>query len=248
MAGPQFQAPPRQKNAMDEFKLRLSCPPAQGAQKPGSLAISLVANNPRIDVYTNVPNDKANGNIRAAMDMPVFYMLLEMMDDALKLEDSQVLKLQNLNHTFFEGKRSEQPKLISTTCIGRDKEGCLFIAVVAKDRPYLKFNLLPSNYHVMIGVDGNPLDKREASNWFLRGYRKMLSEMMAAVAAANYLEPVKKDQQGGGGGQRQGGGGGYQQGGQQRQSGGGQGGGWKQREEGGGSDRNFGGDDDDFPM
>mgnify|MGYP003407541585 CR=1 FL=1 len=244
MAGPQFQAPPRQKNALDEFKLRLSCPPAQGAPKPGSFAISLVANNPRIDVYTNVPNDKNNGNIRAAMDMPVFYMLLEAMEDALKLEDSQVLKIQNLNHTFFEGKRSDQPKLVSTTCVGRDKEGCLFIAVVAKDRPYLKFNLLPSNYHVMVGVDGNPMDKREASNYFLRGYRSMLKEMMAAVAAKEYVEPVKKDFNGGGGQQqqRQGGGGGQQQRPQQ------QSGGWKERDAGGGSDRNFSGDDDDFPM
>lgn len=242
MAGPQFQAPPRAKNALDEYKLRLSCPPVQGAQKPGSFAISLVANNPRFDVYTNVPNDKNNGNIRAAMDMPTFYMVLAAMEDALTLEDSQVLKIQNLNHTFFEGKRSEQPKLISTTCVGRDKEGCLFIAVVAKDRPYLKFNLLPTNYHVMLGVDGNPLDKRAASNYFLRGYREMLKNMMAAVAVKEYVEPVKKDQQGGQQ-QRGGGGGGYQQNNQ-----GGGGGGWKQREQNSGSDRNFGGDDDDFPM
>lgn len=243
MAG-NFQAPPRAKNAMDEFKLRLSCPPVQGAQKPGSFAISLVANNPRIDVYTNVPNDKNNGNIRAAMDMPVFYMLLEAMQDALTLEDGMVLKIQNLNHTFFEGKRSEQPKLISTTCIGRDKEGCLFIAVVAKDRPYLKFNLLPSNYHVMIGTDGNPFDKRQASNYFLRGYRSMLKQMMAAVAVKEYQEPVKKD--GGGQPQRQGGGGGYGGGQQQRPQQGGGGGGWKREESGGGNDSGFG--DDDFPM
>lgn len=243
MAG-NFQAPPRAKNAMDEFKLRLSCPPVQGAQKPGSFAISLVANNPRIDVYTNVPNDKNNGNIRAAMDMPVFYMLIEAMQDALALEDGMVLKIQNLNHTFFEGKRSEQPKLISTTCIGRDKEGCLFIAVVAKDRPYLKFNLLPSNYHVMIGADGNPLDKRQASNYFLRGYRSMLKQMMAAVAVKEYQEPVKKD--GGGQQQRQGGGNSYGGGQQQRPQQGGGGGGWKREESGGGNDSGFG--DDDFPM
>lgn len=246
MAGPQFQAPPRPRNALDEFKLRLSCPPAQGAQKPGSFAISLVANNPRIDVYTNVPNDKNNGNIRAAMDMPVFYMLLEVMEDALALEDSQVLKIQNLNHTFFEGKRSEQPKLISTTCVGRDKEGCLFIAVVAKDRPYLKFNLLPSNYHAMIGVDGNPMDKRQASNFFARGYAGMLRQMMAATAATNYIEPVKKDQGGGQQQQRQGGNN-YQGGGNQN-NGGGQSGAWKRNEGGNSGGGSFSGGDDDFPM
>lgn len=244
MAG-NFQAPPRQKNAMDEFKLRLSCPPVNGAPKPGSFAVSLVNNNPRIDVYTNVPNDKQNGNIRAAMDMPVFYMLLQAMEDSIALEDSQVLKIQNLNYTFFEGKRSDAPKLVSTTCVGRDKEGCLFIAVVAKDRPYLKFNMLPSNFHVMIGVDGNPLDKRQASNYFMRGYRKMMENMMAAVAVKEYVEPVKKDQQGGG--QRPQGGGNNYQGGNQNRSQQGGGGSWK-RDEGGSSGGGFDGGDDDFPM
>lgn len=249
MAG-NFQAPPRPKNALDEFKLRLSCPPVQGAQKPGSWAISLVANNPRIDVYTNVPNDKMNGNIRGAMDMSTFYMFIEMMLDAIKLEDNQVLKLQNLNHTFFEGKRSDHPKLVSTTLAGRDKDGVLFLACVAKDRPYLKFSMLPSNYHVMIGVNGEPMDKREASNYMMRGYANMLKNMMAATAAVNYTEPKPKDGQGGG--QRQGGNNNYS-GGQQRQGGGGgnSGGGssgWK-RDQGGGSgggDNSF--SDDDFPM
>lgn len=243
MAG-NFQAPPRPKNALDEFKLRLSCPPVQGAQKPGSWAISLVSNNPRIDVYTNVPNDKYNGNIRGAMDMPTFYTLIELMREAVKLEDNQVLKLQNLNHTFFEGKRSDHPKLVSTTLVGRDKDGVLFLACVAKDRPYLKFSMLPSNYHVMIGTNGEPMEKREASNFYLKGYANMLENMMGAVAVKEYQEPVKKDGQGGG--QRQGGGGGgYQQ--RQQGGGGGQSGGWK-RDQGGGGQQDNGFGDDDFPM
>lgn len=255
MAGQQgrFQAPPRPKNALDEYKLRLSCPPVQGANKPGSWAISLVANNPRIDVYTNVPNDKNNGNIRGAMDMPSFYLLLQMMRKAVTLEDNQVLKLQNLNHVFFGGERSAEPKLVSTTLVGRDKDGVLFLACVAKDRPYLKFNMLPSNYHVMIGVNGEPVSKREASDYYLAGYATMLENMMAATAVANYTEPKPKDGQNGG--QRQGGGGGgsnnYNN---NRNNNGGGGGGQRNDWGGGGNDApgtgggsdSFG--DDDFPM
>lgn len=248
MSGQQrFQAPPRPKNALDEFKLRLSCPPVQGANKPGSWAISLVANNPRIDVYTNVPNDKNNGNIRGAMDMPTFYLLIEMMRKAITLEDNQVLKLQNLNHVFFGGERSAEPKLVSTTLVGRDKDGVLFLACVAKDRPYLKFSMLPSNYHVMIDVNGEPMNKRDASNYFLAGYANMLENMMAATAAVNYTEPKPKDgnnNRGNGGG----GGNNYNRGNQ----GGGGGGQRPQNDWGGGGSGTGGGadsfGDDDFPM
>lgn len=255
MAGQQgrFQAPPRPKNALDEFKLRLSCPPVQGATKPGSWAISLVANNPRIDVYTNVPNDKNNGNIRGAMDMPTFYLLIEMMRKAITLDDNQVLKLQNLNHVFFGGERSAEPKLISTTLVGRDKDGVLFLACVAKDRPYLKFNMLPTNYHVMIDVNGEPMNKREASNYFLAGYANMLENMMAAVAVVNYTEPKPKDNNGGGNNYNRGGNGGGGGNNYNRNNNGGGGGGGQRNNDWGGDGAGTGGGadsfgDDDFPM
>lgn len=248
MSQPQrkFTSPPRKKNALDEYKLRMSCPPVQGATRPGSLALSVVKNQVHIDVYTNVPNDKNNGNIRAAMDSTMFYALLELAKTVPQLEANQNHKIPNKNHTFFEGKRSEEPKLVSTTIVGRDKEGVCFIAIVAKDRPYLKFNFLPTNYHQLLGVDGNPMDPAKTSEFMLAGWINTMTQLVGAVLVAEYVEPPPKDA--GNGGNNNSGGGGWKG---NNNSGGG-GGGWKGNNSGGGDSWGGGGSsdsgDDEFPM
>lgn len=236
MAG-NFQAPPRVKTGLDEYKLRLSAPPSQGATKPASLAFSLVANQPRIDVYTNVPNDKQNGNIRAAMDAPTFWALIEALKIVIDGEAGQKISIPNKNYTWWEGKRSDEPKLVSTTIVGKDKEGVVFISVVAKDRPFIKFPFLPSLFHTLVKADGSGFTDAEMSILYAKGYAKNLPMLYASVSDTHYQEPKPKDGAGGG----QGGQGGYQRsgGGQQRSSGGG---GGQSRQ----SSDSF--DDDDFPM
>lgn len=197
-----FRPAPRKKNALDEYKLRLSCPPLvdQGAKWPGALAVSLVKNQVHLDVYTNVPNDKNRGNIRAAMDMLTFGAFLELFEAVIASPADTAYKIPNKNHTFFEGKRSEEPRLVSTTIVGRDKEGVMFLALVAKDRPYLKFDFLGTSYHAIIGPDGQPLSKADASNFFARGWVRTIGALVASVADSEYVPPVPKDGAAGGGG------------------------------------------------
>ena len=198
MAGGNFKPAPRPKNALDEYKLRLSAPPAQGATKPASMAFSVVSNNPRIDVYTNVPNDKNNGNIRAAMDSPTFYSLLELLEKAINGPADNRYSIKNMNHTFFEGKRSEHPKLISTTTVGKDKEGRVFISLIAKDRPLIKFVFLPSMYHSLVKMDGSDFSEAEMSEVYARAYLNLLRNLVADVLTETYTEPKPRDENGGG--------------------------------------------------
>ena len=240
-----FRPAPRKKNALDEYKLRLSGPTLtdQGAKFPGALAVSVVKNQIHLDVYTNVPNDKNNGNIRAAMDHLTFGAFLELFDAVLKSGPDTAYKIVNKNHTFFEGKRSEEPRVVSTTILGRDKEGVMFIALVAKDRPYLKFDFLGTNYHAIMGPDGQPLSKAEASNFFARGWRRTINNLTGGVAVAEYVAPEPKNKDGASGGGYNGGG---------NRNGGGNGGGYN----GGGnrngdapaSSGNDWGNDDDYNM
>lgn len=208
-----FRPAPRKKNALDEYKLRLVGPTLtdQGAKFPGALAVSIVKNQVHLDVYTNVPNDKNNGNIRAAMDHLSFGAFLELFDTVLKSGPDTAYKIQNKNHTFFEGKRSEEPRLVSTTILGRDKDGVMFIALVAKDRPYLKFDFLGTGYHTLLGADGQPMSKADASGYFARGWRRTINNLTGPVAVAEYVAPEPKNKEGGGNGG--GGGGGNRNGG-----------------------------------
>lgn len=200
MSGNNFRPAPRKRNALDEYKLRLNGPTLtdQGAKWPGALSVSLVKNQVHLDVYTNVPSDKNYGNIRAAMDQLTFGAFLELFDEVLASGPDTVYKITNKNHTFFEGKRSEEPRLISTTFIGRDKEGVMFIALVAKDRPYLKFDFLGTSYHAIIDKDGQPMAKPAASSIFARGWRRTISGLVSSVADTEYVQPEPKNKDGGG--------------------------------------------------
>lgn len=200
MTGNNFRPAPRKRNALDEYKLRLNGPTLtdQGAKWPGTLAVSVVKNQVHLDVYTNVPNDKNYGNIRAAMDQLTFGAFLEIFDEVLAAAPDTVYKITNKNHTFFEGKRSEEPRLISTTFIGRDKEGVMFVALVAKDRPYLKFDFIGTSYHAIIDKDGQPMSKAAASSLFARGWRRTISGLVSAVANTEYVAPEPKNKDAGG--------------------------------------------------
>lgn len=236
MAG-NYQPPPRKKNALDEYKLRLSAAPVQGGTRPPSLAFSVVGNQPRIDVYTNVPNDKQNGNIRAAMDMFTFWAMIEALKVVIEGAPGEKLTIPNKNHVWFDGKRSDEPKLISNTIVGKDKEGVVFISVIAKDRPYIKFSLLPTLYHSLVKSDGSEMSPAEISVFYAKGFVNHLPQLVASVADTNYEEPKPKEDKGGG--NRGGGGGGG--GNYQNRGGGGNSGGG-----GGGRSNDF--EEDDFPM
>lgn len=181
------------KNALSEYKLTLSCKPVEGSNRPGNLKFTIVKNNPRIDVYTNSPNDKDNGLIRAAMDAPACYALLQMLAEVIDGPADNKYKMNNYNYTFYDGKRSDEPKLISTTHVGKDKKGVVYIAVTAKDRPFLKFNFLPSIYHTLIKSDGTEMDQAEASVIYAKGMLTLLTNLIANVLDSTYVEPESND-------------------------------------------------------
>lgn len=244
-----FQAPPRKKNALDEYKLRLSGKPQQGATKPPSLAFSVVKNMPHIDVYTNVPNDKDNGRIKANMDAPTFFALLQLLDQAINSEGPVKFKIENKNFVWPKGERSKEPVTISTTVVGKGSDGRVFISVVAydKSRPIIPFYFGPSSYHNIIDGEGNPMAEGEVSKAYARGYLRLLYNLVPSVLTAEYVEPEPRQQNGGGNGGGNyrggngGGGGGYNGG----NGGGNKWGGDSAPKESGGAADSW---DDDFPM
>jgi len=201
-----FTPPPRAKTALDNRKLNLNtaCPSAKG--KFSSLIWGIHANNPRITVYTNDPNDtKDYGKISANLDMPVFYTFLALLNEVIEAPGELKYKLENKNFIFPGGKRSEKPVVTSELWFGKDKEGLIWISVTARDRPKIKFVFTHSDFHSFQQADGTPLSEAEVSKYVARGYVSILENMVADLAAANYVEPVKRDtgdKSGGGGYQK----------------------------------------------
>lgn len=244
--GNQFQKP-LPKTAFNEYKMRLKGPMQEGGKFPPNLSVSVIRNQPRIDVFTEVPNDKNNGKITAAMDALTFFALLEALKLVIDGEPDQQLKVPNMSGP------PQNKFLASTTLVGKDKEGRVYISVVAKERPMIKFVFSPSDYHPgMIRKDGVELDEAELSVIYARAWRRLMTELTPNVLDSYYEVPEPRNKGGGGGNFNKGSG--YNKGGN--------GGGYNNGGGGGGSpapaparSEHYGeqpagppGDFDDFPM
>jgi hypothetical protein len=255
MAG-DFKAAPRKKTPLDNKKLQMSAKNQEG--KFASLQWGLFANNPRITVYTNVDSDRDTnyGKISANMDTPAFYGFLNLLRQAIDFipgtggKDEFKNSIENKNFIFPGGKRSEKPVVQSELFVGKDKEGVLWMGVMAKDRPRIKFNFQLSDFHLLKHGTGEYYSAAEASKVAAEAYWNILTEMLAHMQVSHWEEPIPKEGGQGGGGFNRGGGGG---GGYNRGGGQGGGGGYNRGGGGGGgNDSGFaGGSDgagDDLPF
>lgn len=200
-----FKAPPREKTAFDNRKLNLTTEVPGDSRKKSSLVVQLVANNPRLVVYTNLPDDQSESNnygrINANMDAPTFAVMIEAIERMADAQPGEKISLNCLNHTFYGGKRSDAPKLLSTIYIGKDSDGNVYISVVSKEkeRPIIKFIFGENDYHFLGKTDGTKFTKAEASVIYAKGWSRLLMSMMETMLINNYKEPEKKNDGGKGG-------------------------------------------------
>lgn len=218
------QAPPRVKHALNNSKLTLSapCPTAKG--KYSQLSWDLYMNNPRIVVKTNDPSEmnpsKGYGRIQAAMSPPGLFALIELIKAAVASQSEFKRKVENFNHQYVDGKRTEEAKPDTDVWVGKDPDGCVYISVVSKkeDRPIIKFVFGPPDqrYEKYFHGDGTPYARSEVSSLYAKAYTNMLTALFSNLMVANYVDTAPKgppgsyNRQGGGnnnyGGDRSGGG------------------------------------------
>lgn len=248
-----FRPPPRIKTALDNRKTQLTAPCPSAPGKTSTFSIILVANNPRVVIYTNDPSDegadKEYGKITANLDLWVMFNILGILYEAIEFKPTPEAiefkrKVENKNYIFPGGKRSETPVVVSELFVGKDKDGCVWISVTKKDRPRIKFIFGFNDFHRYYHGDGTALSNAETSVVGARGWARMMEVLLGAVATSNYTEPPPKDQ-------TRTGQGGAQGGGSYGNRSGGQGGGYNNNNRGGppaGGNGNSSGSDDDIPF
>lgn len=244
MADQQQRGQARKKNALDEWKLRLTGDPQQGATKKPHLSFSVVKNQVHVVVRTNVPNDKDYGRIVAKMDSPTFFTFLVALEDAFNGVGplAEGVRQENKNHKFVNGQRSKEALVESWCLVGKEDDGRYYLSVLDynKERPRIKFYFLPTDYHSLARRDGQPLTVGELSHMYIRGWSKLLHALTPIILANEYVEPPPiEDRNGGGGGN-------YNRGGNNG------GGNYNRGNQGGSRSDSSGGNDgfsdDDFPM
>lgn len=259
-------------NALKERKLKLQADPLDNAQQrngrsmPPTLAVSVVDNQPRFTVYTNVEGDKQNGKIEGNMDSYTFYAVMEAIRRVARNEVNDSIVIPNKGF-FFDPqtkKRSEQPIVKSKTVVGRDEQKRVFVGLAAKGRPFAKFIFGPSEFHAMEDGNGKLVTAEQSSSLWAVAFANILEKMVANVLVDEFVSQEELDAKreankqqnrgGGGGGYQRGNGGGnsYQRG----NSGGGNyqrgnnnsGGGNSYSEPRGGSGGGFSDEGDDIPF
>jgi hypothetical protein len=222
-------APPaKRKNAFNNPKLRLQAPNPMLKGVYATLGFDFYQNNPRLVVDTKDPNlsgkENGYGRFSANLDTVVFTMLLECISAAIASKEPMRVKLENNNHEYVDGKRSQEITHLTDVWVGRDQEGHIFIQVLStkgQQWPSIKFIFGPSDtrYHKFYKEDGSAWSRAELSVLAARAYVRLLTGLLPVIADTHYYEAPQNNswggnKGGGGGGNYRGnggGGGGYQQ-------------------------------------
>jgi hypothetical protein len=234
-----FRPAPKPKTALDSRKLNLTAPCPTAPDKTSALVVGVYASekfgepNPRLTVFTRDPEDQGErndyGKIRAELDPVVFFAFLEKLEEIANGPAGQEnkVKLENKNFTFFGGKRSDAPQVTSEIHFGKDVDGIVWLSVLKKDRPRIKFPFGPNNFHTLFHPTGEQFSRGEASALWARAWVKLMREMIPPFLISEYKEVPYEPKGGGqGGGNR----GGYNNGGNRGGYGGGNGGGGQQQQ------------------
>ena len=185
----------RKKNALSNSKLSLSapCPTAKGSYS--QLRVDIYNNNPRIVVRTNDPADRSKsfGQITAALDGGVFFAFLQILKNAIEAPGEFKEKVECHNHVWKDNQRSKDITHVTDLLVGKDREGVVWISVVAKDddRPVIKFpfSVNDNRYHRFVHGDGTPYTKAELSVLTATGFYHLMTQLIPHLMVTEYVAP-----------------------------------------------------------
>ena len=174
---------PRYKSPLEQDKLNLYATPEKTGARSPKLCWAVIFNNPRLTVYTNDPalQNKENdwGRITARLDIIVAQSVLELLLKLVDEPNDTKYKVENYNNPITaNGERTQTPIHINDIYIGKDKEGIIWLSVVEKDKPKIKFNLEFTDYHHLQHGDGTPVTRADASKLVTRAYCGLLSKFL----------------------------------------------------------------------
>ena len=192
---PAFQYVPPPQDALSNNKLHIFCPSSQ-AGKQARLQWQFVDNNPRIKVFTNDEADKTKeknfGSIYAKMDLMAFHGLMALIKKSIDLKEAEHFKIENKNFSFAYGKRSETPVVESETYVGKDKDGVIWISVIANNRPKLKFLFTGDQYHTFSHGNGTPFSLSERSVVHASAWVEAITAIIKQMTVDNYVDVEAK--------------------------------------------------------
>lgn len=189
-------------NVLDNGKLAMSAPKLGNGEYPPKFKLQTFNNNPQFAVFSGVTSAKRGGVISAGMDPGTFYTVLRLIERMIDEPTPQeTLTYEIENHA---GRGSEKA-VKSTTVIGKDPEGVVFISILDVDdsMPKVRFNFNADFYH-KINING--MSKGQLSCISAQGYVDTWRSLLGPHLVQSYEKVVFRGNGGGGGGGNYGGG------------------------------------------
>lgn len=185
----QAPAQEHQFKELDKFGMYTDAPGAEGRRS--RLVFSSFRGNPRITVFTGIPNDSGKGVINAPMNPETFLIFLNMLESVAK--DSKEAKNKIACDTTVKTtdgetqQRNQQRMALSDVFFGKDAEGVMWVSVIAEGRPKIKFEFTVSDFHRIYKGDGTQISKGEASS--LQALAMIDALRMIFITHASELRP-----------------------------------------------------------
>ena len=193
------------KPTINEFQaFMMYATPTNGSTRSPKLSFGIRDGKPRITVYTNVPedSDKFYGIINAPMDAMTFTTVMTLLSDIAVGPNDTKQRIDNFTSRRQEDGSYGDKILLSSTMIGKDASGIVWISVISDDdtRPKIKFEFTLSDYHKLVKSDGTPYSKAEASVLVTRGLTenlpKMIMPFMSGFSAKGNARPTNNQSSG----------------------------------------------------
>ncbi|EOC8614110.1 hypothetical protein ACI5OW_003247 [Salmonella enterica subsp. enterica serovar Schwarzengrund] len=157
----------------------------EGGNSVPSLKISVAKNQPRITVYTGRKDQQGRAeSIWARMSSYAFYNLLAILEQVAKGKPGQRFAMKNekvIDDRNNPGKKKQITE--STTWVGKNDDGSVYIAVTAYQKPNIQFVFKPPRFHALVDESGQPLQIGVVSPLcaleFVRIHRAVLPSILA---------------------------------------------------------------------
>lgn len=180
---------PIKKTALSNPKLFLHATNDEGTE--ARYLVSLVNNNPRISVFTNIKSDQtpenSNGRLNANLDLPTFYLFLDLIEEIANGPSDTKSYIENYGHRTVEGVREERQQLLSELWVGKDSNGIVWSSVTMPGRPNIKFEFKISGYHRLF-KNGQPISKDAESKAVALSMVKVFRDITANVATDEFVD------------------------------------------------------------
>lgn len=198
-------------NPFIEYKLNLIGDKVSDFPKKPALKVDINKNNVSLTCYPGNKNSEGRTeSIRAGMDAITFYSVLAGLRKAIDAEPGFRLGFKCMTPRKRREGETGMPKALgATVLVGKDQQGHVYISVVRKDPPHVKFIFRPSEWHEIANAQNEPMPLQEVSQIYAAGWADLMQEMVANALnddVYNYKDDPKYQDRNGGGNNNYGGG------------------------------------------